>query len=82
MCFVLDFKALIFFPPPFFVKMLPMLVYSLNNNQGNENLWSCSLKSLEDLISSSDTNLNDYLKEILDKLFELSKYKDNMVSTC
>lgn len=62
--------------------MLPMLVYSLNNNQGNENLWSSSLKSLEDLMSSSDTNLNDYLKEILDKLFELSKYKDNMVSSC
>ena len=63
--------------------MLPMLVYSLNNNQGDENLWLCSLKSLEDLIvqtaSTSTTHLIDYLKEILDKLFQLSKYKDNMV---
>ena len=62
--------------------MLPMLVYSLNNTQGNENLWFCSLKSLDDLISQSspDARLNEYLKEILDKLFQLSKYKDNMVS--
>lgn len=67
--------------------MLPMLVYSLNINQGNENLWSCSLKSLEDLISQSssfqskfnDVHIIDYLKEILEKLFQLSKYKDNMV---
>jgi hypothetical protein len=61
-----------------------MLVYSLNNNQGDENLWLCSLKSLEDLITQSisstsqDNYLIEYLNEILEKLFQLSKYQDNM----
>jgi len=70
--------------------MLPMLVYSLSNNQkGDENLWLCTLKSVEDLItqsavqtkqkSTNDNHLIDYLPEILKELFNLSKLEANMV---
>lgn len=66
-----------------------MLVYSLNSENGDENLWLCSLKSLEELITQStlsniqttksNDNLIEYLEEILQKLFKLSKCETNIV---